>query len=114
MMKQVLIGSALSCLLVGQAFALDGKAYQGTWTGQLKDGKPLSMTIPAGVANGEAVAYSYNNQSQGPQTPTVQKNKIRLDNPSGTYILIGPVKGAHLPFFWTDGSQRANAVLTRQ
>lgn len=114
MMKQLLIGSALSCLFIGQALALDGKAYEGTWAGQLKDGKPVSMTISAGVANGDAVSYSYNNQNQGPQTPTVQKNKIRLDNPSGTHIVIGPVKGSHLPFFWTDGKQTANAVLTKQ
>jgi hypothetical protein len=114
MIKHVLIGSALSCLLTGQALALDGKAYEATWAGQMKDGEPVSMTISAGVANGGAVSYSYNNQNQGPQTPTVQKNKIRLDNPSGTYIVIGPVKGSHLPLFWTDGKRTANAVLTKQ
>jgi hypothetical protein len=113
-MKRLLIGAGLSCLMVGQAFALDGKAYEGTWNGQLKDGKPVSLTIPAGVAQGQSATYYYNNQLQAPQTPTVQNNKIRLDNPSGTYIVIGPVKGSHLPYFWTDGTHTATAVLLKQ
>jgi hypothetical protein len=114
MMKQALIGPVLSCLLIGQAYALDSKAYEGTWTGQLHDGSHLYMSIPAGVTQGQTVSYSFRDKDQGPQTPTVQKNKIRLDNPSGSYIVIGPAKGNHLPLFWTDGTHTAATVLTKQ
>ena len=110
-----MVSVALTGLLIGQAFALDGKVYEGTWAAQYPDGTPVSMTIPAGVANGAAVTYSYKNQDQGPQTPTVQGNKIRLDNSMGvTYMIIGPVKGNHLPMFWTNGTNKANIVLVKQ
>ena len=113
MLKILAFSVALASLPAAPALALDGKPYEGTWTGQLSNGTPLSMTIPAGVANGAAVTYSFNNQDQGPQTPTVQGNKIRLDNPSGTYIVIGPVKGNHLPYFWTNGTKKTNLVLIK-
>ena len=114
MFGRMLAGAIMAVMLGGSAMALDGKAYEGTWSAQFSDGTPVSMTIPAGVTSGAAVTYYCKNQDQGPQTPTVQGNKIRLDNPSGTYILIGPVKGNHLPFFWTNGTNKANLILTKQ
>ena len=112
MIKAISTFAFSSALLLGQAYAAG--SYEGTWSGQLKSGTPVMLSIPAGVESGAAASYSYGGQDQGPQTPTMRGKKIRFDNPSGTYIIVGPVKGNSLPYFWTDGSHKATAVLSRQ
>ncbi len=112
MIKAISTFAVVSALLVGQAYAAGN--YEGTWSGQLKSGTPVMLMIPPGIEGGAPASYSYGGQDQGPQTPTMQGKKIRLDNPTGSYIVVGPVKGNSLPYFWTDGSHKASAVLTRQ
>ena len=106
---------AAALLFAAPAFAFDERPYVGTWMGQTPTGaKAIAMTIPAGVSTGSSVTYSFDNQDQGPQTPKVIGKRLRLDNPSGTYMIVGPPKENRLPFFWTNGERKTTTVLVRQ
>ena len=113
MIKAISTFAVVSALLVGQAYAAG--SYAGTWSGQLSSGTPVTVVIPEGVESGAPASYSYDGQDQGMMTPVMQGKKIRLNNSSNAnYLLVGPVKGDKLPYFWTDGSHKASAVLSRQ
>jgi len=114
MIKQIAGGILLASLMVSQGFALNGKAYQGTWAGKLKSGKTIQLTIPADVDKGGSVSYVFDGQSQAAQTPAVQGNAIRLTNPGTSFIVIGPVHGTKLPYKWSDGGKSAATVLVKQ
>ena len=109
MPKGILCAILISTVGIGPALALDSKAYEGTWTGP-----HVKLIIPAGIDKGAASTYYYNGALQAPQMPTVQGNKVKLTNPSATYIVIGPAKGKSLPFFWTDGTHKFNTILAKQ
>ncbi len=115
-MIKLISGAVISTvMLAAPAWAFNGAAYEGTWSGQLSSGKPVVLSIPAGVESGAAASYSFDNADQGPQTPTVQGKKIKFSNPqNGNYVLVGPVKGDRLPYFWTDGSHKASTILIKQ
>lgn len=101
-------------LLTDAAMALDGKSYAGVWAGRLKSGTPVQLNIPANVDKGGIVTYFYDGAQQAPQQPVVIGETIRLNNPGSSYIIIGPVKGKQLPYYWTNGSNEARATLSRQ
>ena len=76
-----LIACVATTLVAGQAIALDGKDYAGTWTGKLKGGQTIELDIPANVDKGGTVTYAFNGQTQASQKPTVVGNKISLPIP---------------------------------
>lgn len=112
-MKLISIAGALLVAMVGQAMALDTRPYVGSWSGTLGDGKPVTVSVPPGVTDGQSVGYTFDNEDQGPQTATAQGQKLRLDNPSGSYILLGPVKRDRIKFYWTNGSKSTTATLVK-
>ncbi len=114
MIKQTVAALTFVIATSGGAMAQDAKAFVGTWTGKTQTGATIQLDIPAGIAQGQPATYYFNGQQQAPQTPVMMGNQIRLNNPSATYIVIGPPKGKSMPYMWTDGQRQAQATLTKR
>lgn len=113
-MKAVVAAFALIVATSGAAVAQDAKAFVGTWVGKTPTGATIQLDIPAGIAQGQPATYYFNGQQQAPQTPVMMGGQIRLNNPSATYIVIGPPKGKSMPYMWTDGQRQTQATLTKR
>ena len=114
MLRRNLLIAGFIVALGNMAVSLDTKPFVGTWEGKLGGGSTVRLTIPAKIGEGAPANYWFGGKKQAPQTPSVAGDKIRLDNPGPSYILIGPVKGNQMTFFWTDGKNRASAVLAKR
>ena len=113
MLKRALAGLALLGAMTTSAFALDTRPYAGTWVGKLSSGDTIQLVIPQGIEKGQKVSYWYAGKKQAPQTPVLMQDRVRLNNPGSSYIVIGPVKGNQLPYFWTNGKNQTQVVMVR-
>jgi hypothetical protein len=114
MARRILLTLALLAGCCGSAAALDGKSFEGTWTGTLKDGKAIELVIPANATEGGAVSYKLDGKPQDAPTVSVVEERLKFATSPTSFVMVGPVKEKRLPFYWQDGKAKGSAMLQKK
>jgi len=114
MLRRLCISILIVGATVSGALALDTRPYAGTWVGKLSNGDSVKLVIPRRLGEDDFVQYWYDGELQSPQVPKFLKNRIRLDNPGPNYLIIGPVEGQRMRYYWTDGDNSARTILKKR